>query len=281
MSYEVRALAFGEILDAGFRLLQKHFVLVVGIPAVFYLPPRVAQAIWLPNAAGAIPDPTELLILLLGMGLLLLLVYPIVAAAITHAIGTVYLGQQQGIGSALGVGLRLFLPLIGTQLLAALVLMVAAGLPFGALVLLASLELLPGLLIFGLALLALVPSVYLWFAFMLVQQVMVLERRFGVSALERSHALMRGRKLRGFGVMFVSYLLVMVMSGAVGIVGLVAMPISPLLEGIASTIGTAYFSAVMVVFYFDTRCRDEAFDLEHLARLVEAEAPPPPSAHPA
>ena len=31
-------------------------------------------------------------------------------------------------------------------------------------------------------------------------------------------------------------------------------------------------SAVIVVLYFDIRCREEAFDLEHLAGLVEEEA---------
>ena len=47
-----------------------------------------------------------------------------------------------------------------------------------------------------------------------------------------------------------------------------------LLGSLAEAVGVAFASAVSVVFYFDIRCRKEAFDLEHLAGLVEDEATP-------
>jgi hypothetical protein len=42
------------------------------------------------------------------------------------------------------------------------------------------------------------------------------------------------------------------------------------IEGFAQAISTAYGTVVIVLLYFDARCRKEAFDLEHLAQLVEA-----------
>ena len=47
--------------------------------------------------------------------------------------------------------------------------------------------------------------------------------------------------------------------------------VGPVFSGLASAVGTAYVSAVIVVLYFDVRCRKEAFDLEHLAQLVAAQ----------
>ena len=41
-------------------------------------------------------------------------------------------------------------------------------------------------------------------------------------------------------------------------------------SALAQAVAFAYYSAVSVVFYFDVRARKEAFDLEHLARLVES-----------
>jgi hypothetical protein len=46
-------------------------------------------------------------------------------------------------------------------------------------------------------------------------------------------------------------------------------------RGLAQAMGNAFTSAVAVVLYFDIRCRQEAFDLEHLARLVAAGAGEP------
>ena len=41
-------------------------------------------------------------------------------------------------------------------------------------------------------------------------------------------------------------------------------------QSVAQAIYAAFQSAVMLVFYFDARCRKEAFDLDHLAGVVEA-----------
>ena len=66
----------------------------------------------------------------------------------------------------------------------------------------------------------------------------------------------------------------MVASNAFGLVGLFLPSLGALLGSLAEAVGVAFASAVSVVFYFDIRCRKESFDLEHLARLVEADAAP-------
>ncbi|PYN71415.1 MAG: hypothetical protein DMD97_27695 [Candidatus Rokuibacteriota bacterium] len=119
----------------------------------------------------------------------------------------------------------------------------------------------------GLVLLV-IPGVYLFLCFLLVWQVMVLERRYGFAAMGRSRELMRGSLLRGFGITLAGAIIVSVVGGAIAlVVGHVPL-LGPIGEGVARAAGVAYTSAVAVVLYFDIRCRKEAFDLEHLARLV-------------
>ena len=41
-------------------------------------------------------------------------------------------------------------------------------------------------------------------------------------------------------------------------------------SGVVASVSGAYTAAVTVVLYFDIRCRKEAFEVEQLARIVEA-----------
>src|SRR5437879_8335379 len=117
-----------------------------------------------------------------------------------------------------------------------------------------------------------IPGVYLFLSFLLVWQVMVLERRYGVTAMRRSRELMRGSLVRGLGITLAGAIIVSVVGGAIGlVVGHIPL-LGPIGEGLARAAGVAYTSAVAVVLYFDICCRKEAFDLEHLARLVAGSA---------
>jgi len=248
VSYEIREMSFGEILDMGFTLLRNHFGVLVGIAAVLYLPVGLLWA-WSLPARGAVPDVEQLIAIGIVSVMITAIAYPIVLAAVTHAVGESYLGRRATIGHALRLGLSILLPLLGTAILAGLARVV-------------------GLL------LIVVPGIYLWLAFFLLPQVMVLERSFGFAAMSRSHELMKGHKLRAFGLFTVTTLITMVASNAFSLVGLVLPGLGALLGALAEAVGVAFASAVSVVFYFDIRCRKEAFDLEHLARLVEDEAAP-------
>jgi len=173
-----------------------------------------------------------------------LLVTPVVNAAITHAIGSVCLGYPVSFGESFQVGIQLFVKLIGTAILSTLAIAV-------------------GLLLF------VIPGIYLMFALMLVYQVIVLERIAGVAALKRSRELTQGNLLRVFGVYVVGLLISVVLSAGVTL-ALTAVPaLAHFGNAVVQAAMTAFLSAAYVLLYFDLRCRKEAFDIEHLTRIVE------------
>ncbi len=247
MGYEIRAMSFAEIMDTGFRIVRQHFGLIIGIAAALYVPIAILGALvapepvpgsgpWASVGAGRVG-------FLIGLVLYAVVVSPIVSAAITFAIGEIYVGRSTTVGQSLRVGASMLLPIAGTSILVGIAVMI------------------------GLVLLV-IPGVYLFLCFLLVWQVMVLERRYGFAAMGRSRELMRGSLLRGFGITLAGGIIVSVVGGAIGlVVGHVPL-LGPIGEGVARAAGVAYTSAVAVVLYFDVRCRKEAFDLEHLARLV-------------
>jgi hypothetical protein len=247
VAYEIRAMSFAEILDLGLRLLRDHFTLLVGPALVVYVPLAWVAARVSGEAAARPADLMSEVLLALAFAGVALLATPLLVAAITHAIGESYLGRPTGVGESVRVGLSLILPLVGTWLLASLA-------------------------ILGGTLLLVIPGLYLMLAFLLVAPVMVLERVFGTRALGRSRDLMRGHNLRGFGILFVGSLLASFLGWGVE-AGLGWIPVlGPVSAGVVQAASFAYTSCLSVLLYFDIRCRKEAFELDHLARLVEARA---------
>jgi hypothetical protein len=240
MTYEIRPMSFGEILDMGFRIIRDSFMPLISIAAVIYVPIAVATD-WFAH------DPTGAMAIgvLAATGLAFLVASPIVSAAIIFAVGEAYLGRPVEFAKSFRSVMPIIFPLLGTTLLGALY-------------------------VIGGYLLLIIPGVYLQLCYILAWQVMVLERVFGRRALSRSRALMRGNLLRGFGVLFIGALIIAVTSQMLQLVlGFIPF-LGPVAAGLAQAAGAAYTSAITVVLYFDIRCRKEAFDLEHLARIVEA-----------
>ena len=187
MRYEIRAMGLGEILDAGFRLLRDHFVLLAGIAALAYAPIALVSIVVESNPGG-VWTTRVLLITILPTFLLLVLAQPVVAAASTFAVGELYLGRSVSIGQSLRTAVHMMAPLLGTSLLC-------------------------WLFILGGCLLLIIPGIYMTLAFLLVWQVMIFERVFGRAAMRRSRWLMRGNLLRGAGVVFISAVLGGVLGG--------------------------------------------------------------------
>jgi hypothetical protein len=239
MAYEIREMAFAEVLDSAFQLLRDHFVLLVGTSAITLVPvqlgillfPRVTL-----RGAGAI---------VVG-ALLILIISPFVRALQAFVIGELYLGRSVSLGQAYGKILRIFFPLTGTIFLSSLAIM-------------------------GATLLLVVPGIYFGLAFVLINQVMVFERTFGAQALSRSRELMQGNFLRAIGILLLEVVMSWTLTFGVGLaLRLVPWPwLHALAAGISASVASAFGAAALVVLYFEIRCRKEAFDLEHLARLVE------------
>src|SRR5258705_942901 len=111
MTYQIKAMSFAEMLDTAFRILRDHFATLVGLDAAVHVPlalvndelqPLPGQFAWGRMALA-------FLISLLGA--------PIVATALTHAIGELYLGKPTSIGRSLRAAVAIIVPLSGTMLL--------------------------------------------------------------------------------------------------------------------------------------------------------------------
>lgn len=240
MAYEIREMAFAEILDRAFRLLRDHFVLLVGTSAITLVPLQLGLS-FIPSVtlrgAGAIVTGA----------LLLLVISPFIRALQAFVVGELYLGRPVSLGQAYQQILSIFFPLTGTILLSSLAIM-------------------------GATLLLILPGIYFVFAFVLINQVMVFERTFGSKALSRSRHLMHGNFLRAIGILLLEGVVSWTLTFGIDL-ALSFIPwlwLHALAAGVAASVASAFGAAALVVFYFDIRCRKEAFDLEHLARLVES-----------
>jgi len=257
MAYEIRPMSVGEILDTGFRLLRNHFGLLVGLSALAYVPMGIMQIALALVGQPNKDNPAAMLIpVLIIVGVMLLVIavtFPLAATAMTMALGDIYVGRPTSAGQALRQSWSILLPVVGTSLL--------------------------GTLLIGLGMLLLIiPGIWLALSYWVSSQVMVLERIFGMAALRRSGELMRGNKGRAVVVGLVAFVLMTVVSGG-ATWALNAWPIPNIIAStVVGMITYAFLYAVIVVFYFDVRCRREAFDLEHLAQLVEQRSGAPAAA---
>jgi len=243
VDYEIRTMSFGEILDMGFRILKNHFVLLVGLQAIVSVPPIVVSNHL--TGGSDVPDPFALLAGMIPLFLALLILQPIIMAAITHAISESYLSKSVTFGGALRFALSIVLPLLGTWILATLIVMV--GFVF-----------------------LVIPGLILLLMFAVLTPVMVTEGVFGFAAMERSWSLMKGNMLRALGLLLVTSILASALTAGVGMLAGFIPVMGGVVAGIAQAAANAFGTAALVVLYFDIRCRKEAFDLEHLASQVES-----------
>lgn len=292
-SYEIRPLSLAETLDAGFQLLKNHFLLLGALSALGQIPTVIVFSAfsWLldPFAVqqGGLPDIGATFIVSMGLYLLsMLLLLPVVIGAITSAVSDLYLGAELSIGDCLRRGVARMIPLMVTYVIFSIILGVGFGVliavVFGATV--AGAALLQGSavgialvvvlvlaaipLLFALAgLLTLIPGV--------LAAVVVLEGRSLFDAVARTFSLVAAELGRLTSLGLVLYLFIMIapvgvqfMVGAIPVLGAV-------IWGAVQSLAQAYLYTTTVIAYFDIRCRLESFDLEHLAQLVEGNAPSP------
>ena len=207
---------------------------------------------------------------------MLLVVVPLVRAAVTWAVGELHLGRPVSVAGALRAAWLLLLPLSGTTLLLYLAFAIVGGI-VGLMAMVMGILFASQAGAIAVPLVTVPAFVYLGFLFALLSPVMVLERAFGLRAFRRIRNLSRGSRGRILSAYFAGSAVVAVLSGVVQM-ALGHVPVlGPIGVGLAQAAASAYFSAVLVLLYFDIRCRKEAFDLEHLAQLVAREPPAVPA----
>jgi hypothetical protein len=234
--YNIRRRSFGEILDTAFQVLRDHFVLLAGISAVVGIPAGMMMAVK-PGDHFAIAI----------CGILFSLIFtPVRVVAFTIAVASVYLDRPVTIGEAYRAVGGVFKPVIGTALLADLLMLLG----FIALI---------------------VPAIYLGICWSLIYPVMIVEHRFGMVALSRSRQLVSGAWWKTLGIVLVAALIATIPAVVLRMLWSSIPVLGPLVTATTSSIAGAYSLAMVVIYYFDRRCRIEDFDLRLLAEQIRAE----------
>jgi hypothetical protein len=276
----LRPLSTAEVIDVAFRLYRRHFPHLLAIAALVYVPLGILEALLLTTlftnigqlegvvTHGGSPPPLSLpqvAGLAAGgsaLGLLWLLSYVLVYAALAVAISRQYLGEQMSVGEAYRQVMPALLPLILTGLAVSLI--VGVGIVF-----------------------CILPGLYLAVLYAFTWPAVVLERRGVIEALRRSQELVSGHWGRVFGTMLLLSLIVFVIQAAVQVpLGLlitvllgqssVGQALAQLLSTLTSMVLLPLTMTGLIVLYYDLRVRKEGFDLQLLAdQLAEGRVVPP------
>lgn len=259
MEYNIRPLSFAEILDRSFRVLVDNAILLIGIAA----PLAIVEAAL--KGPGRWWQLAFLLVASVGA--------PLVQAALTSAVADTYLNKPVTIASAYKAVWSIILPIFGTYLLIYAIFGLGAGAI--ALIGLAMKAARTLALIFIILIFAAVPvAFYLMIQWSLLGPVMIVERRFGRAALRRSGELVLGVWWRTLGTLLVAAIIVRVPLGVLDLLWSSIPVVGVVLSGLVTAIGYAYSAVVVIVYYFDRRCRLEDFDLRLLAEQIRTESAP-------
>jgi hypothetical protein len=219
--------------------------------------------------------------------------------ALAQSVSERYLGETPTVAGSYGAVLRRTLSIIWAYILAFLVwggVGILAVLIIGAMMFMSPIIGVVGAIVIGL--IALVAFV----RFLLITQVIVIEDIRGVSALQRSWSLMKGNFWRAVLIFVFAIVVAIVLSLILNIpggivAGLMGGTIGAIVGQVFSQLSqillTPVFGIAITLLYYDSRIRNEAFDLEVMAQNlgiatggldlppVGGEAEPPPAEEPA
>lgn len=268
---ELRPMGIGDILDATFRLYRARMASFATIALIAYIPLAlymlaVGLAFGTPEAYPDAfdfnsPDPfanapaisTDMMLYSVGRLVFLWVVIPLAQAALIFNISGAILGERITAGESYRRAAGRLWPLLGTQILVGLVVML-------------------GLIM------CVVPGVIFSLWFMVTAPIVVLERLWATKAMGRSRELMSGNLGKGFVLLLVVFLLTLVIGMGTGM-ALGAIRVHPFFGEAGALIVEALLlpvqTAPLILFYYELRVRKEAFDLQRLSESVTT-APPPP-----
>ena len=278
---QLRPLAVGEMLDAGFRLFGARFWTLIVCVLVPVLPLTIVatglQASVDPNAfdldATSDVDSGTALAGTLVASLIQFAAAALAIAACFKAISAAYLGERAGAAESLRYALGRTLALCIAYIV--VIFIVVVGLIF-----------------------LIIPGIWLAVKLAMAFPAVVFERKNAFSAVGRSWSLTSGHFWRTLGTLLVVFLITfvaqLVFGGVVGgILGasdsgeLTTAVVLTLVNLITLALTYPLWAAVTTVLYYDLRVRNEGFDLQLLAQGMGADAsrfesaperpaPPPP-----
>ncbi len=285
----------GDILDRSIQLYRRNFLKFIGI-VLFVKGPYLIFAYGLgyvltkliegflvgtPNASGA--DATQMTnygasVIALSIVRLLevLLIAPVLIAAMTMAISERFLSRDIGITEAYRKVMRRFLPLLGTILLTGAIISVVlvSCVLMGLSMLTAGSR--PGMLMI---MIGLILAAVLWIWYTFIPQTVVLEAEGGISAMKRSKYLVKGHFAKAFILLVLVYVAIALITEIVSFSVLKGLfflaPYSaPLAEGTSNVLSILlepFRIAAITLLYYDFRIRKEGFDLEIMAEELESD----------
>jgi hypothetical protein len=268
-------MTMSDVLDGAFKLFKANARTVMLITAAFVVPLQLVGAFAQRNLLGGrgfldvVNHPATAqasidtrssaqTVVALVTSLILLLVTPFVAGAISRVVAASYLGREETPSSALRATARRWWALLAAWFLVHLLEVVGLVLCI-----------LPGLLLMAL--------------FVAVAPAIVTEELGPVAGMRRSWRLVRRRVFPVLGIALIAGLLANVLGNVLGgIPTLIALAIGlrwawPLLAVgsiLSALITTPFVAIVATLIYFDGRIRQEGFDLQVMAEGL-ARRPPP------
>jgi hypothetical protein len=267
-------LDFGGVVANSFTLLFRnagHYLLLavlVGVPVYFLT--NLAQI--LVQKSGEANDPV---IALVGIGINVvgtLAASTFLPGCMAHSVAKHYLEEPVSIRDSLSKALFKLHIIIGATFLMWFVCFAGFLLFIPAAAAGPNYLVIAFIILFAWA----IPAVVLFFSFFVYVPSILIENTGPVEALKRSWFLMKGIRLRTFGVMFVVALLFGMLGAPFQVVATILTLQGGPGELITLTGGTAVQSAnslvlaaIVVVTYFDARVRREGFGLKNLAELFE------------
>jgi hypothetical protein len=263
---QLRPLSVGEILDAGFRLFRHRFGTLVGcifVPIVpFYILGTIIVGSTDPTAFDVnapVDNSGTAVVGRLIDQLLSSIAAAVAVAACFKAISAAYLGERAGVGDSLRYAAGRFLPLIVAYIVMVIILVPA----FIALI---------------------IPGIWISVKLSMTFPALVCEKAGPFKSIGRSWELTKDNWWRVFGTLLVVFLLLFVITLALGgVLGAVLLSsdsmgelafavLTTLIGLLIAAITYPLIAAVVTVMYYDLRVRNEGFDLQLLARGVGSDA---------
>lgn len=269
MRYEIKELDIGGILDQTIALVKNHFWLFFCITLFLFVPYHLLELFLVRSMLAMMPDPLppgaslekvfehllEVFSILyspkaIGLNLLgSLVVIPLTSAAVIHAVACEYLKKPCTVRHAISKAFSMWLPLLGTSILAGLIMYVGF-------------------------LFCIVPGIFAAFFFVFTAHVVVIEGISGWAALVRSKRLVKGSALTWFVLGLLLGFIRIAIGSVAGAIPQIHLAV--IVQTLVDAVIVIFASAAFVVFYFSCRCKTENFDLKLLAEAVGEEPPESP-----
>lgn len=254
----------GNVLASGFRIWARNFVPFMLITALIYAP----ILIWgISTIQGQLDDDQVLAIVRFEKysPILVLLLNILVSAALTYGVVMELRGQRASLGACIAMGLKRFLPALGTTLLMSLCfagVVLCAAFPFVILTMAGGvMGAVLGAISFGIACLWILSMLYV------APQASVIEHPGVMGALGRSRALTQGHKL---AIAILTILIFGLGAGSQVLIELLTLPNLAMYVyiGLVSLLILGSISAVMAsVAYYFLRAEKEGTSVDELAAV--------------